>query len=193
MPTRTASMEKKPYPMLARVWRPTGRRTLVNTLQPGWQHLLGCTYPEALSSRAATSSDRGQQRPHGRSPRPAHGTPSSRNGKLPNVHHSRSGTRELPPTTWVLLPGGERQEPDTLESPARSPYISSTSGTRASAGMRQKQPPLCRVVTGGPKGQGHRCACVGLQKLSEGLPWWSSGRESAFQCRGCRFDSWSEN
>ena len=20
-----------------------------------------------------------------------------------------------------------------------------------------------------------------------GLPWWSSGKESAFQCRGCRF------
>ena len=26
-----------------------------------------------------------------------------------------------------------------------------------------------------------------------GLPWWSSGKESAFQCRGCGFDPWSGN
>ena len=27
----------------------------------------------------------------------------------------------------------------------------------------------------------------------EGLPWWSSGKESPFQCRGCGFDLWSGN
>ena len=26
-----------------------------------------------------------------------------------------------------------------------------------------------------------------------GLPWWSSGKESAFQCRGCGFNPWSGN
>ena len=32
---------------------------------------------------------------------------------------------------------------------------------------------------------------------NEGPPWWSSGKESTFQCRGCRFNSipdpWSGN
>ena len=33
-----------------------------------------------------------------------------------------------------------------------------------------------------------------LKKLSNrGLPWWSNGKESAFQCRGCGFDPWSGN
>ena len=27
----------------------------------------------------------------------------------------------------------------------------------------------------------------------EGLPWWPSGKESTFQCRGCGFDPWSGN
>ena len=30
----------------------------------------------------------------------------------------------------------------------------------------------------------------GERKFSEGLPWWSSGEESTFQCRGRRFDPW---
>ena len=28
---------------------------------------------------------------------------------------------------------------------------------------------------------------------SQGLPWWSSGKESAFQCSGRGFDPWSGN
>ena len=30
-------------------------------------------------------------------------------------------------------------------------------------------------------------------KFLMGLPWWPSGKESAFQCRGCGFDPWSGN
>ena len=30
-------------------------------------------------------------------------------------------------------------------------------------------------------------------RISLGLPWWSSGSESACQCRGCGFDPWSKN
>ena len=30
-------------------------------------------------------------------------------------------------------------------------------------------------------------------KRKEGLPWWSSGKESVLQCRGHRFDPWSGN
>ena len=28
---------------------------------------------------------------------------------------------------------------------------------------------------------------------NQGLPWWSSGKESAFQCRGRGFDPWLGN
>ena len=30
-----------------------------------------------------------------------------------------------------------------------------------------------------------------FKKGSKGLPWWSSGQESACQCRGHKFDLWS--
>ena len=29
--------------------------------------------------------------------------------------------------------------------------------------------------------------------LTSGLPWWSSGEDFFFQCRGCGFSSWSGN
>ena len=32
-----------------------------------------------------------------------------------------------------------------------------------------------------------------LRKIVLGLPWWSSGKESTFQCRGCGFNPWSRN
>ena len=31
----------------------------------------------------------------------------------------------------------------------------------------------------------------GIKSLRLGLPWWYSGKESACQCRGHRFDPWS--
>ena len=31
------------------------------------------------------------------------------------------------------------------------------------------------------------------EKMFRGLPWWSSGKESAFQCKGRRFDPWLGN
>ena len=38
------------------------------------------------------------------------------------------------------------------------------------------------------------CTAPGHFKLlNSGLPWWSSGKESAFQRRGHRFDPWSGN
>ena len=30
-----------------------------------------------------------------------------------------------------------------------------------------------------------------LNNVQIGLPWWISGKESAYQCRGHRFDPWS--
>ena len=32
-----------------------------------------------------------------------------------------------------------------------------------------------------------------IKLLEGGLPWWSSGQESTFQCRGHRFDPWLGN
>ena len=45
----------------------------------------------------------------------------------------------------------------------------------------QEQPGLCAVNYSA------------LKWLEKGLPWWSSGRESAFQCWGHGFDPWSGN
>ena len=55
---------------------------------------------------------------------------------------------------------------------------------------------LCAVLTLNYLGLCHRKANVktGLRKkwfFVRGLPWWSSGGESACQRRGCRFDPWS--
>ena len=38
---------------------------------------------------------------------------------------------------------------------------------------------------------------IGMKEIKRawvmGLPWWSRGKESALQCRGCGFDPWSGN
>ena len=44
-----------------------------------------------------------------------------------------------------------------------------------------------------PQGKPHCTLNTILEMLSPGCPWWSSGWESAFQCRACGFYPWSGN
>ena len=39
----------------------------------------------------------------------------------------------------------------------------------------------------------HPLSSPHLRKIVLGLPWWSSGKESTFKCRGCGFNPWLRN
>ena len=46
----------------------------------------------------------------------------------------------------------------------------------------------------GEMGEGGQKVQTSSYKIvKSGLPWWSSGKESALQCRGRRFNPWSGN
>ena len=98
--------------------------------------------------------------------------------RVNNVFHTKLGEKKNPMTFLLLLLLLSRFSRVRLCHPrdGSPPDLSF---------LTSRMEPISRKMGDWPKSP------VGVKELSKGLPWWSSGYELAYQCRGHGFSSWS--
>ena len=106
---------------------------------------------------------------------------------MPNCSTKITASRNSPEVQWLGLGTFTAENPDW--TPGWGTKI-----PQATWHSQKKRKKNCYIqVYCTPKKEHASLWDSFLKNQSAGLPWWSRGWESIFQCRGCRFNLWSGN